>query len=105
MQADFAAFNAATGAVNMSSNHLFSETISYLERSLNLRSKRHRVLSANIANIDTPNYKAFDLVLADEFEGPGRSVGNIQLKRTHSSHLPAENKPLDRVTLKRSKGR
>lgn len=88
----------------MSSNHLFSETISYLERSLNLRSKRHRVLSANIANIDTPNYKAFDLVLADEFERPRGSVGNIQLKRTHSSHLPVENKPLDRVTLKRSKG-
>lgn len=88
----------------MSSNHLFSETISYLERSLNLRSKRHRVLSANIANIDTPNYKAFDLVLADEFERPRGSVGNIQLKRTHSSHLPVESKPLDRVTLKRSKG-
>ncbi|MBW2411221.1 MAG: flagellar basal body rod protein FlgB [Deltaproteobacteria bacterium] len=88
----------------MSSSHLFSETISYLERSLNLRSKRHRVLSANIANIDTPNYKAFDLVLEDEFKRPPGSAGNIELKRTHSGHLPVEKKALDRVTLKRSEG-
>ena len=88
----------------MSSSHLFSQTISYLERSLNLRSRRHRVLSANIANIDTPNYKAFDLVLEDEFQRPPGQSGNIQLKRTHESHLPVERKPLDRVTLKRSEG-
>ena len=88
----------------MSSSHLFSETISYLERSLNLRSKRHRVLSANIANIDTPNYKAFDLVLEDEFKRPPGNGGKIQLKRTHTNHLPLERQPLDRVTLKRSDG-
>lgn len=88
----------------MSSSHLFSETISYLERSLNLRSKRHRILSANIANIDTPNYKAFDLVLEDQFRRPHGSAGKIQLKRTHNSHLAVEKKPLDRVTLKRSEG-
>ena len=88
----------------MSSFHLFGDTISYLERSLNLRSKRHRVLSANIANIDTPNYKAFDLVLEDEFKRPHGTAGNIQLKRTHNSHLPVTHKILDRVTLKRSEG-
>lgn len=86
----------------MSSSHLFSETISYLEKSLNLRSKRHRVLSANIANIDTPNYKAFDLVLEDEFKRPPGAAGNIPLKRTHDSHLPLKTEPLDRVTLKRA---
>ena len=88
----------------MFSSHLFSETISYLERSLNLRSKRHRVLSANIANIDTPNYKAFDLVLEDEFRRLPGNRGKIQLKRTHTSHLLLERQPLDRVTLKRSEG-
>ena len=88
----------------MSSTHLFSETISFLERSLNLRSKRHQVLSANIANIDTPNYKAFDLVLEDEISRPQQGAGNVQLKRTHDSHLPVNNQPSDRVTLKRSDG-
>jgi flagellar basal-body rod protein FlgB len=86
----------------MSSSHIFSDTISFLERSLNLRSKRHRVLTANIANIDTPNYKAFDLVLEDEFRRPPGSAKNIQLNRTHRSHLPVEPSPQDRVTLKRS---
>ena len=88
----------------MSSTHLFSETISFLERSLNLRSKRHRVLSANIANIDTPNYKAFDLVLEDEISRTTRGSANVQLKRTHGSHLPVKNAPLDRVTLKHTEG-
>ena len=88
----------------MSSSHLFNETISILEKSLNLRSRRHHVLAANIANIDTPNYKAFDLVLEDEFKRSPGANGNVQLKRTHKGHLPVEHKPLDRVTLKRSDG-
>ena len=88
----------------MSSTHLFSETISFLERSLNLRSRRHRVLSANIANIDTPNYKAFDVVLEDAFSQTPPGAGNVQLKRTHHSHLPVQSKSLDRVTLKQTKG-
>ena len=88
----------------MSSNNLFSETISFLERSLNLRSKRHRVLSANIANIDTPNYKAFDLVLEDEFARTGQGIGNnMPLKRTHAHHLPMTGASADRVTLKHTK--
>jgi flagellar basal-body rod protein FlgB len=86
----------------MSSTHLFSETISFLERSLNLRSKRHRVLSANIANIDTPNYKAFDLVLEDEISRTTKGSANVQLERTHGGHLPVKNMPQDRVTLKQT---
>jgi len=87
----------------MSANNLFSETISFLERSLNLRSKRHRVLSANIANIDTPHYKAFDLVLEDEFARTAQTGGNnMTLKRTHEHHLPTTGTPMDRVTLKRT---
>ena len=88
----------------MSSTHLFSETISFLERSLNLRSKRHRVLSANIANIDTPNYKAFDLVLEDEISRTTQGAANVQLKRTQAGHLPVKNTSLDRVTLKQTDG-
>ena len=87
----------------MSSSHLFTETISLLQRSLNLRSQRHKVLSANIANIDTPNYKAFDVVLEDAFSQSRPGAGNVQLKRTHGSHLPVQNKSLDRVTLKQTK--
>ena len=46
----------------MPTNGLFRETISRLERSLNIRSLQHRVLSSNIANMDTPNYKPWNLL-------------------------------------------
>ena len=86
----------------MSSSHLFSETISILEKSLNLRSKRHHVLAANVANIDTPNYKAFDLAVEEEFKKSTPAPGKIKLVRTQTDHLPIQNRPMDRITLTRA---
>jgi len=86
----------------MSSSQLFNETISILEKSLNLRSKRHHVLAANVANIDTPNYKAFDLVVEEEFKKSAPAPGKIKLVRTQTDHLPIKNRPLDRITLTRA---
>ncbi len=84
----------------MPSTHLFSETIAILEKSLNLRSKRHQVLSSNIANIDTPNYKAFDLVIEDELKKPPGHASSIKLVRTHESHLPLQPRSRENVKLK-----
>jgi flagellar basal-body rod protein FlgB len=75
-----------------------------LEKSLNLRSKRHHVLAANIANLDTPNYKAFDLVIKEAFKKSADGGGNLNLVRTHGDHLPIKNKRMDRVTLTRADG-
>ena len=86
----------------MSSLHLFNNTISFLEQSLNLRSKRHHVLAANIANMDTPNYKAFDLVVEEAFNNSASGSGNLNLVRTHEDHMPVKNKRMDRVTLTRA---
>jgi flagellar basal-body rod protein FlgB len=41
----------------MPSQSLFSGSIATLQKTLNIGSVRHKVLTANIANIDTPNYK------------------------------------------------
>lgn len=86
----------------MSSSHLFSNTISLLERSLNLRSKRHHVLAANIANMDTPNYKAFDLVIEEAFKNSAKGGRNLNLVRTHGDHLPINDHRMDRVTITRA---
>ncbi|WP_394232537.1 flagellar basal body rod protein FlgB [Niallia oryzisoli] len=40
---------------------LFSGTISTLENALNYSSAKQKVISQNIANVDTPNYKAKDV--------------------------------------------
>ncbi|MFK8077113.1 MAG: flagellar basal body rod protein FlgB [Granulosicoccus sp.] len=56
--------------------------------SLRLRSRRTEVLASNIANADTPNYKAKDLVFAEvlqETKLPNSSKGS-QLELTNSLH-------------------
>lgn len=40
---------------------LFSNTVSSLEHALNYSSAKQKVISQNIANVDTPNYKAKDV--------------------------------------------
>jgi flagellar basal-body rod protein FlgB len=84
----------------MPSDGIFNDTIFMLERSLDLRSLQHRVLSSNIANLDTPNYKAFELVVEEEINRERELPRNIRLVRTHSNHFPIKATPMDNVKLK-----
>ena len=71
----------------MDSQGIFSNTISTLEKVLDARSLKHNLIVSNIANVDTPNYKAFDLII-DEEMGKTRGINNAtSLKTTHSGHL------------------
>jgi len=81
-------------------NGIFSDTIATLERSLDLRSLQHRALSSNIANLDTPNYKAFELVVEEEMNKDRQSAKSLQVTRTHPQHLPIINPGAEDVTLK-----
>jgi flagellar basal-body rod protein FlgB len=62
---------------------------SFQQQALGLRAQRQQVLAANIANADTPNYKArdfdFSAVLKDAVAG--RSSGNLPLATTSGRHL------------------
>lgn len=62
----------------------------FQQQALNLRANRQEVLAANIANADTPNYKArdFDFSAALKDAVAGRSSGNLQLANTAAQHLP-----------------
>jgi flagellar basal-body rod protein FlgB len=40
---------------------LFTESISTLETTLDLRMERQRIIAANLANLDTPGYKAVEM--------------------------------------------
>jgi len=64
---------------------------------LKIRAKRAEILAANIANADTPHYKARDI----DFR---QVLGNITrelpaLKKTHAQHLDAGNSTLAGVAL------
>jgi flagellar basal-body rod protein FlgB len=65
--------------------------LSFQQQALSLRANRQQVLAANIANADTPNYKArdfdFSAVLKDAVAG--RSGGGLPLASTSGRHLQA----------------
>ncbi|WP_047981276.1 flagellar basal body rod protein FlgB [Ornithinibacillus contaminans] len=70
---------------------LFSGTINTLQQSLNYASVKNQTISSNIANVDTPNYKAKDVVFKDVLNNELQS--SLTAKRTNSRHLPFENEP------------
>lgn len=51
---------------------------------LSFRSERQKVISGNIANINTPNYKTKELVFEQELQ---KSNDNLKLKTTHHNHI------------------
>lgn len=74
----------------------FDPTIGALNTALNLRLLNQNVISSNIANADTPGYKA----KAVEFEGAlrtalGASSGAVQLQEGDSRHMA--HRPTDPV--------
>ncbi len=87
----------------MPTDGIFNKTISLLERSLDLRSLNQRVLASNIANMDTPNYKAVELGVVEEMNRKKESKPGISLVRTHVNHLPIKNGAGNRVKLKAAK--
>ena len=67
---------------------LFNSTYSMLSKVLDLRSQRHSLISSNIANADTPGYKAGKIQFEDELNKIMPSNNRLQLKRTCEQHLP-----------------
>lgn len=64
---------------------LFGKTMHNLERSLDYASAKNRTISSNIANVDTPNYKAKDVVFKNALHDAMNS--EMKAKRTNSRHL------------------
>ena len=62
----------------------------FQQQALGLRAHRQQVIAGNIANADTPHYKARDFDFADALRQAvaGRGDGDLVLARTHGTHLP-----------------
>ena len=55
-------------------------------QSLSLLTRRAEVIAGNIANADTPRYKAQDLDFASALKG---AQAGLQMRATHANHLGA----------------
>lgn len=68
---------------------LFGGTFQALETSLDYAMLKNRTISNNIANVDTPGYKAKDVDFKQVFSNALTS--NMEAKRSHEKHIPFSN--------------
>ncbi len=71
---------------------LGSSNFDYLPRAMTAATIRQEIISNNIANVNTPNYRKstvnFEDLLAREIYGE-EPDGKLKMVRTHDRHLPA----------------
>ncbi len=79
----------------------FDRALGIHEQALGFRAQRAEVLANNIANADTPHYKARDLDFATVLaEQSGKSArGSVGLNRTDSRHIPGDGVPTGEAGL------
>ena len=63
-----------------------SNTTSILFNNLNFRGERQKVISGNIANINTPNYKTKELVFKDELKNV-QNKATLKMSQTQGNHF------------------
>lgn len=73
----------------MGINSIFDNTIQTLQKSLDVRARKHEVTASNIANADTPNYKAVELLVEKELVRNESSYSSGVLAKTHPLHMHA----------------
>ena len=66
---------------------LFNQTINTLADMVDVRARKHRVILSNVANIDTPGFKASEMSFDNELQ----SAKNVRMARTDSRHLTGKN--------------
>lgn len=77
---------------------LFDNHYTMLQKSLDFRTKRNELLGANVANLETPGYKAKDLVFEEALGNAMRAHEPGPLRVTNSRHMDGRPLiPLDRV--------
>ena len=67
----------------------FEKALGIHQHTLGIRARRTEILAGNIANADTPNYKARDIDFKDALAS-AKSRSGVSLSRTHQSHKFAE---------------
>lgn len=72
---------------------LFNKTIKMLTGVLDFRSARHKAITSNIANIDTPGYRPKDIDFQREIRALISGEEKMVMARTNRKHLPGQAMP------------
>lgn len=68
---------------------LFGKTIHLLKSALDIQSQRHQAIVSNIANQDTPGYKAVEVDFDQSLRRALQPSDAVPMARTHAAHLSA----------------
>ncbi len=75
---------------DMTTIYRLDDPLRFHQTALRVRAQRQEILTANIANADTPHFKARDLDFKAALQGAlGGRGGSLALARTAPRHLPA----------------
>jgi flagellar basal-body rod protein FlgB len=66
---------------------IFDKTMGLIERALDLRSARQRLIASNVANEETPGYRATDLHFQDALASSAKGKFPVVLATTHDRHV------------------
>jgi len=77
---------------------LFDRSVTGLSRTMDLTWKRNQALSANIANAETPQYRAIDVSFGNELE-KAFEAQNGSLAQTNSAHIDTQSSQGDTSQL------
>lgn len=67
----------------------FDKALGIHADALQVRSRRLELLASNMANADTPGFKARDIDFRAALNEATGHMGGVRMLRTHASHLPA----------------
>lgn len=68
----------------------FDNALGLSQKALLVRSQRSEILAANLANADTPNYKARDIDFQGMLRGEVETRSGMSLSVTHAGHIEAK---------------
>ena len=71
----------------MAQTGLFDSSIQLLRGSLTGLAKREQLISTNLANVDTPGYRAYDVPFERVLEQRMSQTGELPLVLTSSAHI------------------
>lgn len=66
---------------------IFDRSMPGLQKSLDLNRKRFEAISSNVANVETPGYRATDVNFAGELEKAFNARRSSELRTTNSNHM------------------
>jgi len=74
---------------SLGQSRLFGRSFDLIETVLDRRARRHGLISANVANLETPNYRGTDLAFEERLRNYLASgMEPVTMARTHPGHFP-----------------